>query len=106
MNAPEVTNRPKKRRKTKGYLAIREDDVQTADAIVVQSVVRETDDGPVEEETRMPVWRNCPPPIIQRLDIPEGSGLPYYNDNPLEMPDSPVISRTPKVWHLQRNNLD
>jgi hypothetical protein len=48
--------RPRKRRRHNR--ALREDDVETADAIIVQSVMHETEQGPVEEFTRIPTWTN------------------------------------------------
>lgn len=50
--------RPRKRRRHNR--ALREDDVETADAIIVQSVMHETEQGPVEEFTRIPTWTNRP----------------------------------------------
>ena len=36
------------------------DDVEAADGIAIRSVIRETDNGPVEETWEEPIWLNRP----------------------------------------------
>lgn len=48
--------RPRKRKRRN--LVLTQDDFRTADAIKVQSVWRETDDGRVRERIEIPAWTN------------------------------------------------
>jgi hypothetical protein len=49
MNDPTPSRRPKKRRRTKGFHVMVEDDFDAAEAISVRTVIKQTENGPVEE---------------------------------------------------------
>jgi hypothetical protein len=59
MDAPVLSARPRKRRRRQDE-AMTEDDIETADAIILDSVICETEHGPVEETIEIPVWTNRP----------------------------------------------
>lgn len=89
MNARNPPVRPRKRRQRDWVL--REDDVETADAIIVESVIRQTDDGPVEDITKIPYWI-ARPELNTQHDSPqhvENNNQPQDipQDIPQEIPD-------------------
>ena len=72
------------RKRRRHNRALREDDVESADAVIVQSAMRQTDDGPVEEVTRVPTWTNRPAPTAE----PEA---PPFVWNDTELPEIPEM---------------
>lgn len=84
-------DRPTKRRRTKNK-AIREGDEATAEGFLITKTVRDTDDGPIEDVTRHPIWKKTTeseekstpdPPFTQDANELEYNGLPddpQYND--------------------------
>jgi hypothetical protein len=92
MAAQAASCRPRKRRRHN--LALREDDVDTADAIIVESVMHESQDGPVEIINRIPTWTNRPAPSTEQ---PENVSKPCNDPDPPEMPelqDDGIAERT------------
>jgi len=68
MNTQMISNPPKKKRRTTRPCAICEDDVETADGIIIRRVIRETEDGTQEEVTQIPVWTNRPAPPFDTVE--------------------------------------
>ena len=68
MDASVLSARPRKKRRRRDD-AITEDDIETADAIILDSVIRETEHGPVEESIEIPVWTNRPVPNTTTQDV-------------------------------------
>lgn len=46
-----------------------EDDIETADAFILESVIQEGEDGPEEEFMEIPVWTNRPEPNTLTQDV-------------------------------------
>jgi hypothetical protein len=61
MDASVGSARPRKRRRRQNY-ALREDDIETADAFILESVMSEGPDGLQEQLREVPVWTNRPEP--------------------------------------------
>lgn len=68
MDASVSSARPRKRRRRHNY-ALMEDDIETADAFILESVIQEGEDGPEEEFMEIPVWTNRPEPNTLTQDV-------------------------------------
>jgi hypothetical protein len=69
---PDVSTRPRKRRRTKGGRPLQEDDADAADGIAITSVIYESESGPVETRSAVPVWIDQPGPSAQTSTPVEG----------------------------------
>jgi hypothetical protein len=101
---PDVSTRPKKRRRTKGGRPLQEDDADAADGIAIRSVIYESESGPVETRSAVPVWINQPGPIAQtstpaegRPPIPAGEADLFDRGDGFDMADEPDVARPSKV---------
>lgn len=56
MNPSTSTTRPAKRRRTKAFRRVTEDDDDMADGIIVKTTMKESASGTVEERIEVPVW--------------------------------------------------
>src|SRR5271154_3892678 len=78
MNNSNAQNRPKKRRRMNVRLT--EDDIETADAIIINRVYHQSVDGPaVEQVNQIPVWNNRPGPSIPPLPTPQNVNDPQVD---------------------------
>jgi len=68
MDASVGSARPRKRRRRQNY-ALGEDDIETADAFILDSVMHEGPDGPEEQFIEVPVWINRPEPNTETKHV-------------------------------------
>lgn len=68
MDASVGSARPRKRRRRQNY-ALGEDDIETADAFILDSVMHEGPDGPEEQFIEVPVWTNRPEPNTETKHV-------------------------------------
>ena len=99
MNTQVISNPPNKRRRTNRPCAICEDDVETADGIIIRRVICAIEDGTQEEVTQIPVWTNRPaPPFDTAEELGQGTvrgDLDHPNMD--EVPNDTPMTQTTKV---------
>src|SRR5882757_2021008 len=96
--------RPRKRRRTKRGRPLHEDDSDAADGIAIRSVMVETESGPVEEISAVPVWVDQPEPMeptstpdARQPSLPDQLPDLFQMEDPLPMEDEPGGARPSKV---------
>jgi len=89
---------------------LHEDDSDAADGIAIRSVMVETESGPVEEISAVPVWVDQPEPMeptstpdARQPSLPDQlpdlfqMQDPFHMEDPLPMEDEPGGARPSKV---------
>lgn len=98
-DASQASARPRKRRRGRDHI-LTEDDVETADAIILHSVMQETAQGPMEEISEIPVWTNRPGPI------PAGTNRSGLQTNPPDVPQVEEGSQPPGMPEFEEFQED
>lgn len=75
-DADAFSSRPKKRRRTKRGRPLREDNPDAADGIAFTSVIMDTENGPVEQRSAIPVWIDQSGPVGQTSTAMDRQTLP------------------------------